>query len=267
MDKKKKQKLLVIGGSIVGGLLVILIITMLSIGAIVKAGVGGVLPKITGTPCSMGLCTFNPILGKVTIRNFIIGNPKGYAHPNAFKMGKLVIDVGMTSLFAEKIVIQEITIDDMEVDFEVKLTETNLSTIKGNVDKFSEEDAADKPAEEEKTDDKEEAPEPDAEEESGKGKRLQIDLFQFVESDIIIGTGGQTVKIPLADIVIEGIGNTPEGATVGEVSQKVFYAIYESVLETMKEQSTKIDGDSIKDAADKMVEGVKNLFGGEDEKK
>ena len=267
MDKKKKKKLLIISGSVVGALLILLIIIMFSIGAIVKAGVGRVLPEVTGTPCSMGTCTFNPIMGKVTIINFIIGNPDGYAHPNAFKIGKLVIDVGMTSLFAEKIVIEEITIDNMEVDFEVKLTETNLSIIKGNVDDFSEGDAEEGAENAEKKDGEEGENKPEAEEKPAESKRLQIDLFQFVNSNIIMGTAGKTVTVPLSDIVIEDIGNTPEGATVSEVSRKVFYALYESVLETVKEQAAEIDGKSIKNAADKMVEGVKNLFGGGDDKK
>jgi hypothetical protein len=258
MDKKKKKKLLIISGSIVGGFVVLLIILMLSIGAIVKAGVGGVLPKITGTPCSMGMCTFNPIMGKVTIRNFIIGNPNGYAHPNAFKMGTLVIDVGLTSLFSDKIVIEEITIDNMEVDFEVKFTGTNLSTIKGNVDKFSKKDAAE---EAEKKDDTEEDAEPEAEGEPAGGKRLQIDLFQFVNSNIIMGSAGQTVTVPLADIVIEDIGNSQQGATVGEVSHKVFYALYESIVATATEAGVDMGG-AIKKGSNKLIEGVQNLFGG-----
>lgn len=268
MEKQKKKKWLIICASIVGAAVILLVILMLSIGSIVKAGVSTVLPKITGTPCSMGICTFNPVMGQVTIRDFIIGNPQGYKHPNAFKMGTLVIDVGMDSLFADKIVIEKIIIDNMQVDFELKLTETNLSTIKGNVDRFSKksekkedkkEGKEDKPAAD-KTDDTAEK------EKEGKSKKLQIDLFKFVNSDVIIGTGGETVTVPLADIIIKDIGNTPEGATVAEVSEKVFYALYESILRTVKEQSTKLDSKSIKDAADKLVDGVKGWFK-KDEKK
>jgi len=255
--EKKKKRLWIISGSIVGVLILITVIAMFSIGALVKAGVNTVLPQITGTPCSIGMCTFNPIMGKVTMRNFIIGNPEGYAHPNAFKMGRLVIDVGMTSLFSEKIVIEKIIIDNMEVDFEVKLTETNLSTIKGNVDEFTKTDIEEKEVDE-KT---------ETEEKPAKSKKLQIDLFKFVNSNIIMGTAGQTVTVPLADIVIENIGNSQKGATVGEVSEKVFYALYDSILETVKEQTIKINGKSIKGVADKMVKGVKGWFGSGDKKK
>ena len=263
MDKKKKKKLLIISGSIVGGMLILLIIFMFSIGAIVKASVNGILPKITGTPCSIGMCTFNPIMGKVTMKNFIIGNPEGYAHPNAFKMGTLVIDVGMTSLFADKIVIEAIIIDGMEVDFEVKMTETNLSVIKGNVDEFCKEDEV--KVKEEKEEKKEE-PEAETDAEPAKSKTLQIDLFKFVDCKMIMGTGGGVVPIPLADIIIEDIGNTQEGATVGEVSQKVFYALYESVWEAAKESGADMGG-AIKDSTNKMIEGVKGWFGGGKDKK
>lgn len=260
MEKKKKKKWLIISGSIVGALVLILVIIMFSIGAIVKAGVNTVLPKITGTPCSIGMCTFNPIAGKVTMRNFVIGNPPGYAQPNAFKMGSLVIDVGMGSLFADKIVIEEITIDNMEVDFEVKLTETNLTVIKGNVDEFTKSDAEIEETKKEGEDDSE------AEEQPAKSKKLQIDLFKFVNSKMIMGTGGKTVVVPMADIVIEDIGNSQQGATVGEVSQKVFYALYESIMKTAADAGVDMGG-AIKDGTNKVIEGVKGLFGGGEKKK
>lgn len=260
MDKKKKKKLLIISGSVVGVLVLLMVITMFSIGAIVKAGVATVLPKITGTECSIGMCTFNPIAGKVTMRSFVIGNPPGYAHPHAFKMDKLVIDVGMGSLFSDKIVIEKIIIDGMEVDLEVKLTETNLTVIKGNVDEFTKSDA------EEEEVKKQEEEDPEVEEKPKKSKKLQIDLFKFVNSHMIMGTGGQTVSIPLADIVIEDIGNTQQGATVGEVSQKVFYALYESVMKSAADAGVDMGG-AIKDGTNKAIDTVKGWFGGKDKDK
>lgn len=254
MEKPKKKKLLIILGSLVGAVVLIFIIFMFSIGAIVKTGVSTVLPKITGTPCSMGMCTFNPIAGQVTMRDFVIGNPPGYAHPNAFKMGTLEIDVGMTSLFAEKIVIQKIIIENMEVDFEVKLTETNLTVIKGNVDEFSKSAA--------EAEEKKEEPGTEQEDAEKPGKKLQIDLFKFVNNKIIIGTAGETLDVPLADIIIEDIGDSQEGATVGEVSEKVFTALYDSVLKKVSESDVDLGG-ALKKGTNKIIDGVKGLFGGD----
>ena len=249
MEQAKKSKLIKIGAGIVIALVVLLIILMLSVGMIVKGAVKVVLPKVTGTPCDIGLCVFNPFEGRVSMNNFRIGNPDGYAEKNAFKLGKLVLDVGLGSLTKEKIVIEEITIDNMVVDFEAKLTETNLTTIKSNVDKFTKKDAeAENQGNEKET--------------SGTSKKFQINKFRFVNSKIVVGFGGKTVEVPLADINIEQIGTSPEGATVGEVANKVFMAIYESATKTAAEQGMHL-GDISTEKATELLDSVKGLFGGE----
>ena len=244
----KKKKLKIILASITGGIIVLLLIFMLSIGFIVKGGIKMVLPKITGTPCDIGFCIFNPFAGSVSLNNFQIGNPEGYAKKNAFKLGNLVVDIGLSSLMSDKIVIEEITIDGMIVDFEAKLTETNLTVIKGNVDKFTKKDAT---AQEEGNE----------KESSGTNKKFQIDKFSFINSKVIIGVAGKTVEVPLTDINIEGIGTSSEGATIGEVANKVFEAIYKSSSEAALKSGIDI-GSVSKEQANKLIEGVKGLFNG-----
>lgn len=254
--KKKPKKVFIIAGGIFVGLMIALVIFMISIGSIVKVAINSVLPEITGTPCSIGMCTFNPVLGKVTIRNLNIGNPEGYAKENAFELGKLVIDVGLGSLLSNKIQIEEITVDSMNVDYEIKLTETNISVIKGNINKYSKSDTPETVEDEPKKDE-------EATSETEDEKKLQIDLFQFTNSSVIMGTGGGTVRLPLGDIILKDLGkDSPDGITAGELSQKVFPALYESILTAVKDQATSIDTDSIKKGATNVLKDVKNFFGG-----
>jgi hypothetical protein len=252
MEQAKKSKWIKIGAGVLITLVILMIILMLSIGMIVKGSVQVVLPKITGTPCDIGLCVFNPFEGRVSMNNFRIGNPEGYTEKNAFKLGKLILDVGLSSLTKDKIIIEEITIDNMVVDFEAKLTATNLTTIKSNVDKFTKKDV------ETKTQGKEK-------ETSGTSKKFQIDKFKFINSKVVVGFGGQTVEVPLADIKIEQIGTSPEGATVGEVANKIFMAIYESASKTAAAQGMHL-GDISTGKASELLDSVKGLFGGEKKK-
>jgi len=244
----KKKTLIKIGIGVGATLVVLLIVLMLSVGLIVKSAVQVVLPKVTGTPCDIGLCVFNPFAGRVSMGNFRIGNPEGYTEKNAFTLGKLVLDVGLGSLTKDKIVIEEITIDNMVVDFEAKLTETNLTTIKANVDEFTKSDAQPKSKEEEKKT-------------SGTTKKFQIDQFHFNNCKVIVGFAGKTVEVPLADIDIEKIGTSPEGATVGEVANKIFMAIYQSATKAAAEQGMNL-GDLSTEKANELMESVKGLFGG-----
>ena len=251
---KKRGKGLKVACYAALSLLLIFIVLIFSLGAIVKTSVNAVLPKVTGTPCSMGSCTFNPILGKISISNLRIGNPEGYAKKNAFELEKMVIDVGVSSLFSDKIVIEEITVKGMNVDFEVKMTETNLSRIKGNIDEFTKSDETPK-----------EAPESGEEsgvkneETKGSSKKLQIDLIQFADNSVTTGAVGKTVTIHFADMTITDIGTAPGGATVGEVSSKIFTAIYDAVLKTAKDNGW----DSLKSGTGKVYDKVKNFFGGD----
>ena len=243
----KKKTLKILLASVAGGVLVLLLIFMLSIGFIVKSGIQMVLPKVTGTPCDIGFCMFNPFAGSVSLNNFQIGNPPGYAKKNAFVLKNLVLDVGMGSLRSDKIEIEEIVIDGMIVDFEAKLTETNLTKIKENIDKFTKKDQV----AQEKGDEKET---------SGTSKKFQIDKFKFVNSKIILGVGGKTVEVPLADINIEKIGTSPEGATVSEVANKVFEAIYKSSSKAAINSGTDIEK-LTSEQTSKIIDGVKGLFG------
>ena len=259
--KKKPKKVFIIAGGIFVGLMIALVIFMISIGLIVKVAINSVLPEITGTPCSIGMCTFNPVLGKVTIRNLNIGNPEGYAKENAFELGTLVIDVGLGSLLSNKIQIEEITIDSMNVDYEIKLTETNISVIKNNINKYSGSDTPEVVKEEPKED--EDVESTTDIEDSEDEKKLQIDLFQFKNSSVIMGTGGGNVRLPLGEIILKNLGtDSPYGITAGELSQKVFPALYESILTAVKAQATSIDTDSIKKGATNVLKDVKNFFGG-----
>ncbi|MBN1863650.1 MAG: hypothetical protein JW808_01980 [Victivallales bacterium] len=254
MDRKKKRTVLLAGIAAVA-LIVGFLALAFSIGSIVKAGVNGVLPRITGTKCSMGSCIFNPFSGTVSISDFSIGNPPGYTHPHAFRIGHMEISIALSSLFSEKIVVRRIIIDDMEASLEVKLTETNLTAIKKNIDDFTKKDerATSKP--------KEEKPDP-AEKGAKPAKRLQIDLFRFENSRLIAVTTGKTANIPLPDIVVQDLGQGPEGATAGEIAHSIFYAVYETVLNSASKAGFEFDiGGTVKDGAGRLIDGVRGLFG------
>ena len=275
-QKKGKKKLFHIISVTAGIMILLFVLLSVVLGLIIKTTVNNVMPMITGTPVSMGSCYLNPITGTLSIKDFTIGNPEGYATPNAFKLNEVYVDLAVTSLLSDKIIIEDILVDDMEVCFETKMTETNVGRIMDNINKLTAKDE-----EVEKTQSPENQPE-DTEvneettetpaEQSSKG--IEIDHFKFVNSKLIIHAGGG-VDVPLPNIEINDLGKDSEkGADAVEITDKVFTALYHSIIEAAEksgmENVKKGTGqavESIKEGAGAVVDGVKNLFGGNDDDK
>ncbi len=252
----RKKKLMKIGLISLGGLIVLLIIISISLGLIIKGAVNHVLPKITGTPVSMGSCYLNLFTGTLNIKNFIIGNPENYATPHAFKLAEVHVDIGLTSLLSDKIIIVQILVDGMEVSFESKLTETNIGVIKDNIDSFSKKD---------ESGESDSAETAEAEEDTEGGIKLQIDDFKFINSKITVHIGAG-VDVPLPNIEMTGIGaESEDGASVSAVTEEVFSALYIAIIESVQSVGNIDIGDLQDGAVETIKEGInvfKGLIGG-----
>jgi uncharacterized protein involved in outer membrane biogenesis len=214
---KKRLKKILIGSCI--SVLVLLVLVYLFLGHIVKSAVETVVPKITGTPVKMESFSFSIMTGKLQIKNFVIGNPKGYSTEYAFRLGSLGVSINTGTLFSKRLVIDEIKIEDTQIIYEQGLPTSNLSEIRSNIDKFV------------KKDEKKEA----KAETSGKtsaGKKIRINDFYFKSASVSLSAvllQGQKSTMPIPDIHLKDIGKDNEGATVGEVADEIFTAIYASI--------------------------------------
>jgi hypothetical protein len=259
--KTLKRRWYLIPVAIVALLLVAVVLLFAFLGHLAKAGVATVLPKITGTPAAMGHFGLNPLTGNLVVRDFTIGNPEGYREEHAFRLGELKVTVDVASLFSERIVIREILVDGLQVSYETKLTESNISRIKRNVEAFSQKEQ------------KEEAARPaeGAEEASGKPvKKVQIDDLRLQHGTVAFHAGmaglGAGSRLPLPDIHLTGIGKEPDGATTGEVAEEIFTALYQAIMRAVanagniRTDDLKAVGDGVKEGADSLIKGVKDLF-------
>ncbi len=260
--KKRLKKILLYCAIVFVGFLLILSV---SLGFIVKSAVNNFMPPLTGTDVSMGSCYINPFTGSLNIKNFVIGTPEGFKAENTFVLKEVYVDIGLLSLLSDKIIIEKILVDGMDVTLETTLTGTNIGAIKDNVDKATKTEEAEeeeKEAEEESTGDEKES----------KGKGLQIDDFKFINSHVILATGGVEGGTPIPDIKMTGIGADSEGgASSAEVFNEVMTKLYVAIVDAVKDVSAEqlSDGtnkavESIKEGSDSLIKGVKNLFGGDE---
>ncbi len=240
--KKRLKKVLVISCVSV---LVLITLAYLLLGHIVKSAVETMVPKITGTPVKMESFSLSILTGKVKIKNFVIGNPKDYSTEYAFSLGSLLVDIEMSTLLSKRIVIDEIRIDEAKVIFELGLTTSNLGEIKSNIDKYAK---GDKPKEE-----KAEVPK-----KADGGKKVQINNFYFngasVSAGAVILQGGK-VTMPIPDIHLKDIGKDEKGASVGEVADEIFVAVYASVGKVVGSGA-----DALKGIGNESWNKVKGIF-------
>src|SRR5947208_14700191 len=106
------KKILLFGGIFVVVLAIAAYVTMqFFLGGIVKAGVNKFGPGITQTKVELQAANISPLSGEGTLTGLAVGNPTGWSATDAFRLGKVHIDVEPFSLFKDHIVINELTID------------------------------------------------------------------------------------------------------------------------------------------------------------
>ena len=251
------------------GLVALFFLLSISLGMIIKVSVNQVAPSITGTKVHIGSCYLNIFSGALSVKDFVVGSPEGFQAENTFKLHEIYVDLDVASLFSDKIVVEKILVDGMDVTFEATMSGTNIGAIKENVDKATKGEKAE-PEKQAEPETPAEGPET-AEGKTASSKKLQIDDFKFINSHVILAAGGSDASVPLASIELSNIGDSKDGATVGEVSTKVMNALYVSIMKAVQNASgdsvkagTSKAVEKVKEGTDAMVKGVKNLFGGDE---
>ncbi len=108
----------------------------LSLGPMIKAGIEKFGPEITQTSITVESVEVWPFTGSGTIKNLVIGNPEGYQTDHALALPAVRFSLDVASLKTDTIVIEEIYIDSPEITYEVGFGNSNLTTIRKNIESF-----------------------------------------------------------------------------------------------------------------------------------
>ncbi len=193
-------------GIVLAVIVVLVIAAVLFLDFLVVKTVRTVGPEITGTPVELKDVSIGIFTGRVELNGLALGNPEGYSHPNAFELEKLVLHVDLGTVLSKKIVVREITVKGMAVDFEANLKgSSNLIDIKNNVDKKlnSGKETA-KPAEK-----KQEA----APKEEKEAPKVVIGLIDVSDVKVRFGSA---VAIPIMGIRMENVGERTPMEVINE---------------------------------------------------
>jgi len=232
----KKKIFLGIGIGFIAVILLVFIVAGFFLGDVIKAGMNTVGPKVTQTAFSVDAVHVMPLLGSVSLNNFVIGNPPGCTETNAISVGKTAVSVAPFSVLSDKIIVKSIEVRSPEIDFEGNpLGANNLKKIMDNVNAFTG-GAAAKPG----------ANAPAQPGGAGPAKKLQVDDFLITGAKVHFN--GAT--LPLPDIHLTGLGQGPDGITpaalIKEILSQITTASVKAVAGSVGEAGKAIGGEASK---------------------
>jgi hypothetical protein len=154
---------------------------------------------------SVGAVKIAPGDGKGTISDLAIGNPAGFKTAHALKVARIDIDIDVSSVARDVIVIRHIAVVAPDVIFEKGDAMTNFDAIQKNIAAYL------GPADGKK-----------------EGKKLIVEQLTIRDAKAQASAAfmnGKTVSVPLPDITMKNIGRAKGGISPGELGQEVAGAL------------------------------------------
>ncbi len=251
------KKLLIAVVCIVLVVIGVLVVGVLNIGPILETAVNTYGPDVVKTRVGVKDVDVSVFSAQAQLKDFVLGNPEGFATPDAVRVRSIYLDLDESSLTKDTIVIDRIDLVSPEFTYEIK----------GNTDNFRMiMDQARGAATDQKASRKKASAGTAAEK---KGKTLLIRDFRITGGKVNLSAsmlGGRTVNISLPDIHLQNIGLGEEGASPKEVFMKVFEEVYGKITSPdstrefsarLKELGIAFEGlnaQEIRDARDKLEE-------------
>jgi len=253
------KKLLIIGAGLIVIIIIVLAIGLSKLGPVIKTAVNTYGPQLTKTELSLGDVSISLLSGKVELKDFLLGNPRGFTSPEALSVGKIFIDIDSKSITKDTIVIHTIEVLAPAITYERGRRTDNFKTIINNVNSYS------------GSADSKNATSP-KEPSSEAGKKILIEDFILKQGTVTLATtlkGGKSISTRLPDIHLTNIGGAGQGASPQQVTQEIFKALYgeitsRAVTDTLNQELKALEkslgtaGEDVKKQAGGVLKG---LFG------
>jgi hypothetical protein len=243
----------VLGYSI--GLLLVLLLALyvtlqFFLGGIVKSAVNKYGPAMAQTKIVLEDAKISPLSGVGTLSGLSVGNPPGWSQADAFRLGKVHIDMEPFSLLKDHIVINELVVEQPEFLYETKLVSSNIGDLLKRI-----EQAMGSSKDEPKTKD-------------GKPIKLVVKKLVLKDGRVTLGVGGQAVAVPLPPIDMADIGVKEGGVTTAQLAVAIMRHVTPTIVAASVQALGKAGGTTgaAVEGAKQVGEALKGLFGGEKKK-
>lgn len=212
-----KKRILIGVGVIVVIIVVVLVVGISKLGPVIKNVVNTYGPEMTKTDVRLGDVKVSVFSAKAELKDFYLGNPKGFKSAHAMKVDSIYVDVDEKSLVGDTIIIERIEVIGPDITYEKGRGTDNFQTILNNVKKSV---GAGGGASAEQT------------KKGDSGKKIIIKDFIVKDGKVKLAMamlGGKGISAPLPDIHLKNIGEKKGGASPAEAFKEVFSSLYEKI--------------------------------------
>jgi hypothetical protein len=192
---------------------------------IVETAIRKVGPRVTKTSVEVGKVKLTPFGGNGRITGLKVGNPEGFKTDSLFVMDDIEIDLDLSTLASDTVVINRVFIDTPQITYEQAMNGTNLGRLLRNLKSGRKDVGGDTP----------DVPAEAGPDEESEPKKFVIKRFELAEAKVRMGmslVGSQTYTLTLPDIVLEDVGEKSGGVTAAEILVVVLNAVSESLADT-----------------------------------
>ena len=215
------KKWLYLGGVLVVIVVATLLIGLSKLGPIIKTAVNTYGPKMTKTEVRVDDVGISLFAGQAKLKDFYLGNPKGFNSPQAMSVKAIYVDVDEKSITGNPIIINRIEVVAPDINYEKMSRTDNFKTILNNVKQSARKSTSSTSTEKSAK--------------GGPGKKLVIRDFivkdGFVNTAISAPDGSSlSASAELPEIHLKNVGEKSGGATAEEVFNIVFAELYNKII-------------------------------------
>jgi hypothetical protein len=219
-------------------------------GSIVKAAVLRFGPPITQTTIEIHDVQLSPFNGSGSVHGLVVGNPKGFNTPFAFKVDDMHLEVKPRSLLSDTIDIDLIHVKGPHFVYETTITNSNLNQLLRNIQATAKKDQPLQPTAPGDPDKPAKAP--------AEPKKVILRSFIIEDATVSVSIAGRSVEVPLGRIELKDIGVAQGGITPDELAAEVMGVVIGNVVRAATEAIAK--GGGLQEAGQGVVDGIRNLF-------
>ena len=213
-----KKWILISIGIIIIVIAVTLFLGISNLGPIITNALNTYGPDITKTEVHLRSADVSIFSAEVDLRDFYLGNPKGFKSPKAMSVGSIRVNVDESTFTKDTIIIDSIQVLAPEIIYEKVGNTDNFKAILNNVKKrakMPEKPSGEKP-----------------EKESG-GKKLLIRDLVVKDGKVNVSVAmlgeEESVSAALPDIHLTDLGKEEGGASPAKVFERVLNLLYEQI--------------------------------------
>ncbi|MBW8035281.1 MAG: AsmA family protein [Planctomycetes bacterium] len=259
----KKMKIKKVVTTVIAAIVVLPVIIILAValfgGNMIKAGVEIGASNALGVSVTLDEASLSLFAGKLELEDLQVSNPPEFEHEKLLTMGLVHVNVALTSLTSDTVVIQDMIFDEVTLVIEQKGLKTNLQTI---LDSLPEAEPEEEPAE----------PVKDEEKPAKKLKIANLEIKNVHVKVNLLPIPGRLdeVTFNLSPIVMTDLGSDDK-MTIAKLTSKILMAIAkgvatdgtkflsEDILGPMQDvtgAAVKIGAETLKKVTDIGAEGI-----------